>query len=96
MLTVHSCLQQSTGLICTFQASSLFSQPCREAAVAPNMASIIEENKYLKWDFCENKPTCKTKQACLPVQINSASAPTTDLSRHETHWTANECQAAQM
>lgn len=62
----------------------------------PNMASIIEENKYLKWDFCKEKPTCNTKHACLPVQINSASAPAADLSRHETHWTANTCQATQM
>lgn len=62
----------------------------------PNMSSIIKENKYLKWDFCKEKPTCNTKHACLPVQINSASAPAADLSRHETHWTANTCQATQM
>lgn len=54
----------------------------------PNMASIIEENKYLKWDFCEKKPTCKTKRACLPVQIKSAFALTADLSRHKIHWMA--------
>lgn len=52
----------------------------------PNMASIIEENKYLKWDFCEKKPTCITKHACLPVQINSAFALNADLSRHKMVW----------
>lgn len=60
-----------------------------------NTASIIEENKYLRWDFCKEKATCKTKHACLPVQINSAPAPTADLSRHETHCTANKCQTTQ-